>query len=133
MAAAGNGSFIFPAFQATSDGMMAAVRLLEYLALSDTPLSAIVADLPPFYTLHQAISCPWEAKGIVMRRISQHFRHEEIDNTDGIKIRFGKSDWVLLLSDPDYPLFQVYVQAPSQPLVSERMASFVNLVLELQK
>ncbi|MGC8878904.1 MAG: sugar phosphate nucleotidyltransferase [Anaerolineae bacterium] len=133
MAATGNGGFIFPAFQATSDGMMAAVRLLEYLALSDTTLSAVVAELPPFYTLHQAISCPWETKGIVMRRISQYFQNEEIDNTDGIKIRFGKSDWVLLLSDPDYPLFQVYAQAPSQPLVSERMASFVNLVLELQK
>ncbi len=133
MAAAGNGGFIFPDFQATSDGMMAAVRLLEYLALSDTTLSTIVAELPSFYTLHQAVSCPWEAKGIVMRRMSQYFHNEEIDSTDGIKVRFGKSDWVLLLSDPDYPLFQVYAQAPSQSLVSERMISFVNLVLELQK
>ena len=68
-----------------------------------------------------------------MRRLNQHFRQEELDTTDGIKIRFGADDWALLLSDPDYPLFQVYAQAPSQSQVSERMAKFVEMVVEMQK
>ena len=133
LAASGSGDFVFPAFQATTDALMAAARLLEFLALSRTTLSAVVAELPPFHMLHQAVSCPWEAKGIVMRRLNQRFRLEEVDMTDGIKIRFGPNDWGLLLSDPDYPLFQVYAQAPSPSLVSERMAEFVDLVVQLQK
>jgi mannose-1-phosphate guanylyltransferase / phosphomannomutase len=133
MAASGSGDLVFPRFQATSDGLMAAAKLLEFLALHRTTLSEVVAGLPSFDTLHQAVSCPWEAKGIVMRRLNQRFRQGEIDTTDGVKIRFGKSDWVLLLSDPDYPLFQIYAQAPSQSQVTERMARFVEIVMELQK
>jgi mannose-1-phosphate guanylyltransferase/phosphomannomutase len=133
LAASGSGDFVFPSFQATADGLMAAAKLLELLALNQTTLSAVVAGLPRFHVLHQAVSCPWEAKGTVMRRLSQRFRKEEVDNRDGIKIRFGPGDWALLLSDPDYPLFQAYAQAPTQSQVHERMAKFVDLVVELQK
>lgn len=133
LAANGSGDFSFPTFQPTADGLMAAARLLEYLAVNETALSAVVADLPPFHMLHQAVSCPWEAKGIVMRRLHQHFRQEALDTTDGIKIRFDAGDWALLLSDPDYPLFQVYAQAPTPAGVSDRIAQFVDIVLDLQK
>jgi mannose-1-phosphate guanylyltransferase / phosphomannomutase len=133
LATTGSGEFVFPAFQPTSDGLMAAARLLELLAINETTLSAVIADLPPFHTLHQAVSCPWEAKGIVMRRLHQQFRQEELETTDGIKIRFDRGDWVLLLSDPDYPLFQVYAQAPSLAQVSDRIAKFMDMVVELQK
>ena len=133
LAANGSGDFIFPAFQPTADGMMAAARLLQYLAVTGMTLSGVVAGLPPFHTLHQAVSCPWEAKGIVMRRLNQRFRNETLDTTDGVKIRFGTKEWVLLLSDPDYPLFQVYAQAPTLPRLTDRVAQFVDLVLELQK
>ena len=46
LAASGSGDFVFPKFQETGDGLMAAARLLELLALNQTALSAIVAEFP---------------------------------------------------------------------------------------
>ena len=132
LATDGSGSFIFPKFQTTSDGLMAAAKLLEYLALQQTTLSEVVAGLPPFHMAHQAVACPWEAKGIVMRRVSQYFKHEQIDTTDGIKVKFSDTEWALLISDADYPLFEIYAEAGSPAQVADLMANFVQLVTDLQ-
>src|SRR5690606_3608254 len=42
----GTGSFIFPDFQPAVDGLMATVRLLEYLSVRGMPVSEIVSYLP---------------------------------------------------------------------------------------
>jgi mannose-1-phosphate guanylyltransferase/phosphomannomutase len=132
LAADGSGQFIFPQFQPASDGLMAAAKLLEFLTAQNTTLSEVLDSLPTFHMAHQTVSCPWEAKGNVMRRLHQHFNHDKVDMTDGIKIRFGDSDWVLLLPDPDHPLFQVYAEGVSPTKVSELVARFVGLVIDLQ-
>lgn len=133
MAANGSGEFIFPEFQATSDGLMATAKLLESLALQQTNLSEVVAGLPAFHMERQTVSCPWEAKGIVMRRLNQHFHPDQIDTTDGIKVRFNKTDWVLLLPDPDFPLFQIYAEAASQSQAEALITRIVDMVADLQK
>jgi mannose-1-phosphate guanylyltransferase/phosphomannomutase len=133
MAANGSGEFIFPGFQATSDGLMATAKLLESLALQQTTLSEVVAGLPPFHMERQTVSCPWEAKGIVMRRLNQHFHQDQIDTTDGIKVRFNKTDWVLLLPDPDFPLFQIHAEAASQSQAEALITRIVDMVADLQK
>ncbi len=67
MAADGTGNFVFPQFQAAIDGLMATVKLLEFLATQQTTLADVVAGLPAFHVSHKEVSCPWEAKGTVMR------------------------------------------------------------------
>ena len=48
----GAGHFIFPDLQPVSDGLLATVRLLEYLGLRQAAVSEIVADLPIFFMAH---------------------------------------------------------------------------------
>lgn len=132
LAADGAGNFIFPQFQTTSDGLMATAKLLEYLAIQEASLSQVVAGLPPYHMAHRSVACPWEVKGMVMRRISQHFQREQIDTTDGIRIRFNEDEWALLVSDPDYPLFQVYAEARTEAQVAELVADFTQLITDLQ-
>ncbi len=133
MSANGQGGFIFPHFQATGDGLIAAAKLLEMLALQNVGLSQVIADLPAFHMSHQKVACPWEAKGIVMRRLNQHFSRHSVDLTDGIKIRFDQSEWVLVLPDEDRPLFRLYAQGKSPAGAADLIARFVGLVTDLQK
>lgn len=133
MAADGRGSFIFPQFQCASDGLMATAKLLEFLATQNTTLSEVIASLPAFEVLHEQVSCQWEAKGTVMRRLNEHSQHDRLDTTDGVKIRLSDTEWVLILPDPDRPLFQIYAESSSHAQAKALIQKYAELVEELQE
>jgi mannose-1-phosphate guanylyltransferase/phosphomannomutase len=111
MAADGMGNYVFPQFQSTIDGLMASVKLLEFLATHRTSLADLVAQQPAFHVAQREVSCPWEAKGTVMRLLNQQYKDHRAELIDGIKILLGEGEWVLILPDPDYPRFHVYAEA----------------------
>jgi mannose-1-phosphate guanylyltransferase/phosphomannomutase len=133
MAADGRGSFIFPKFQCASDGLMALAKLLEFLATQRTALSEVITSLPPYKVIHESVPCPWETKGTVMRRLNEHSQHEQVDTTDGVKIKFNETEWVLVLPDPDYPLFQIYAESTSQAQAMALVQKYADLVKKLQE
>ncbi len=132
MATDGMGNFAFPEFQPAIDGLMATVKLLEYLATQQTSLASVVAELPPFHTAHREVPCPWEAKGTVMRLLNQQYKDRRDDLIDGIKIVLGEQEWVLILPDPDYPKFHVYGEAGNSTEAEELVDRYVRIVQGLQ-
>jgi mannose-1-phosphate guanylyltransferase/phosphomannomutase len=133
MAADGSGSFIFPEFQCASDGLMAIAKLLEFLAIQQTTLSQVLASLPPFQVAYKQVTCPWEVKGSVMRRLNEHSQHGQVQTTDGVKVWFNEAEWVLVLPDPDRPLFQIYAESASQTQAVALAQKYADLVKELQE
>ncbi len=133
MAADGSGSFIFPQFQCASDGLMAIAKLLEFLATQETSLSDVIAALPSFQVAHERILCPWDAKGTVMRRLNELGQHGQVDTTDGVKVRLNETEWVLVLPDPDRPLFQIYAESVSPARAKALTEQYVELVKKLQE
>jgi mannose-1-phosphate guanylyltransferase/phosphomannomutase len=133
MAADGVGNFVFPQFQAAIDGLMAAVKLLEFLATQQTTLADVVEGLPPFHVSHREVSCPWEAKGTVMRLLNQQYKDRRADLIDGIKILLGEGEWVLVLPDPDFPRFHVYAEARSDSEAEELTERYTRIVEGLQE
>jgi mannose-1-phosphate guanylyltransferase/phosphomannomutase len=133
MAADGAGNFVFPRFQPTIDGLMAAVKLLEFLAAQQTSLADVVAELPSFHVGHREVSCPWEAKGTVMRLLNQQYKDRRADLIDGIKILLGEGEWVLILPDPDFPRFHVYAEAQAEGEVQELVERYVRIVEGLRE
>ena len=129
----GSGEFTFPAFQATPDGLVAAVKLLEFLAQQGASLSEVITSLPTCQMGQHRVPCPGEAKGIVMRRLTQEFSSQQTDTTDGLKIRFDDSEWVLILPDQDRPILRIYAEASSQAQAAALIARFTELVADLQK
>ena len=132
MAADGAGNFVFPHFQAAIDGLMATVKLLEFLAVHNTDLAAEVDGLPAFHLAHRDVSCPWEAKGRVMRLLNQQYKDRRAELIDGIRILLGEGEWVLVLPDPDYPKFHIYAEAPNGKQVQELVDRYVRIVEGLQ-
>lgn len=110
----GTGNFIFPAFQPAVDGIMAAVRLLQYLAVRNEPMSEIVRKLPKSYVAADRVNCPAEAKGLVMRKLNEEYAGCDIDVTDGIKLFLTPAEWIHIAPDADYPYFSLTAEAGSQ-------------------
>ncbi len=121
LAVDGTGTFIFPYFQPVSDGFMATAKLLEFLATCQQPLSELVDHLPRLTMSASHVSCPWELKAGVMRRLTEV--HPDCEVQDGVKVVYGPREWVLLRGDPDFPYIQITVEATSD----ERLAELLEL------
>ena len=118
----GAGHFIFPDLHPVSDGLLATVRLLEYLGLRQAAVSEIVADLPMFFMAHHRVDCPWEAKGTVMRLLNQSYHGDGVVTIDGLKIHLGAEEWVHIGPNPERPLFEIRAEAGD----SERATALVK-------
>jgi mannose-1-phosphate guanylyltransferase/phosphomannomutase len=133
MAADGMGNFVFPRFQPTIDGLMAAVKLLEFLATQQTNLADVVAELPPYHLRHREVSCPWETKGTVMRLLNQQYKDRRAELVDGIKVLLGEGEWVLILPDPDYPKFHIHAEAGSEGEAQDLVDRYARIVEGLRE
>lgn len=110
----GMGNFIFPDFQPAVDGMLAAVRLLEYMAVRRMPLSQVIRYLPPVYMARASVMCGWDSKGRVMRLLHNHYKNHTVENVDGLKIHLSDGEWAHLSPNPDKPQFEVLVEGATQ-------------------
>jgi mannose-1-phosphate guanylyltransferase/phosphomannomutase len=132
MATDGGGNYVFPRFHPALDGIMATAKLLEFLATQQTTLAEVVAGLPAFHVGHREVSCPWEAKGTVMRLLNQEYKDRRAELIDGIKILLGDREWVLILPDPDYPRFHVYAEGRNDSEAQELVSRYVRIIEGLQ-
>jgi mannose-1-phosphate guanylyltransferase/phosphomannomutase len=124
LAVDGAGQFVFPSFQPAVDGMIAAVRLLEYMANRRLHLSEVTGYLPSAHLARSSILCPWEAKGKVMRLLLQQAKDQMVENIDGLKIHLNESEWVHLTPNSDKPRFEVLAEASSPGRAAELVAEY---------
>jgi mannose-1-phosphate guanylyltransferase/phosphomannomutase len=132
MATDGNGSFIWPEFQAVVDGMMTVAKLLEFMTLQKISLQSALAEVPPYYLAESEVTCPWDAKGKVMRLLNQQYKERLAEQIDGVRIVLGDGEWVLVLPDADNPLFHVYAQARSDEQASGLVMRYRRIVESFQ-
>jgi len=127
------GGFIFPAFQPAFDAMLASVKLLEMLARSELTIHEAIRLVPQRMMARDQVPCPWERKGRVMRTLLESTAGEQVELTDGVKIRLG-ADWVILYPDPDKPTFHILAEASArgraEQLVGRYRAQLAGWVAE---
>ncbi len=129
----GAGNYICPEFQPAIDGLMAVAKLLEFLATQNTTLSEVVDGLPTYHLAEREVACPWEVKGVVMRRLNERFREGRGPQIDGVKISLNGGEWVLILPDPDRPLCHVYAEAGSDEQAAGLADQYATIVQDLQQ
>lgn len=121
MAGDEGGGFIYPAFHGGFDAMLALARLIRLLQRKGTRLSELVDDLPAFHLAYAAVDCPWDAKGAVMRALTEKTRPgQSTELMDGLKI-FDEHHWVYVQPDAFEPMIHIYVESPDGQ-VSQRLA-----------
>ena len=111
LVADGSGNFIFPDFQPAVDGMMAVVRLLEYLAVRQKTVSQVVAYLPKFHLARCRVDCPWDVKAKIMRQLNARYAGQPMQNIDGLKLHLDNQEWVHFAPDPERPVLEIVAEA----------------------
>lgn len=128
----GQGSFIFPQFQPTADGLYTVAKLMELTALAQTRFTQGIKNLPRYAMASTRVPCRWEDKGRVMRILNEQYRDSSIRQIDGVKIDLGKGEWALILPDADRPLFHVIAEADSDAEARQLVDKYSGLVQGLQ-
>jgi mannose-1-phosphate guanylyltransferase/phosphomannomutase len=109
-----DGHYVFPAFLPAPDCFITLARALELF--HEKPLSAVRARFGETFggVKRRRLECPWSAKGRVMRGLAEKFGGDaDAILTDGVKLNLNEG-WVLMLPDPDNPLFYVYAEADAE-------------------
>jgi mannose-1-phosphate guanylyltransferase/phosphomannomutase len=124
------GDFIFPGFMPAYDGIMSLFKLMEYLAISNNSLSSIVSGLPAYHMSTSDTFCPWDKKGLVMRRVLDYAKGKETEMIDGVKIH-NDNGWLLVLPDPDEPKVIIYAESDTQESADSEVNSFTNFIEDI--
>ncbi|ABK97668.1 mannose-1-phosphate guanyltransferase [Pelobacter propionicus] len=132
LAGSTDGRFALPVFQASFDGMFAIARLIELAAASGGPLSRSLADLPECAYLQTSISCPWEMKGGIMRKMSEDSLDKEATFIDGIKVHFG-DEWILLLPDQHSHYIHIVAEGKDHKSAQRLLAEYQKKVESWKK
>lgn len=126
----GTGSFIFPDFMPAVDGMMATVRLLEYLAVRSMPVSEIVRYLPPIHVARGSVQCAWDLKATVMRQLAEAYKTSPMEAIDGLKVHLADGAWVHMSPHIEKPAMEIVVEANSQQLAEEIVQQTLQQIIE---
>lgn len=124
----------YPYLEMTYDPMIAALLLLELVALEDRPLYELRERLPRANTHSASLPCSVEEKASVMRMLSSMTLPEgaRMEMTDGVKI-LRDNAWVLILPDAALPLIHFYADGDSVEARDAILDEFVLMVKKFKK
>jgi len=115
------------------DAIYASLRLLEILAKSGQPLSALLADLPrSVSTPELRVDCPDDRKFSIAEKATAYFReHYDTIEVDGVRIRFPEG-WGLIRASNTQPALVLRFEAPSAAKLNEYRAIVEGKLKELE-
>src|SRR5207247_1986540 len=108
-----DGGYAFPRFLPSFDATATLVHLLGLLAQQATPLSKVVAQLPPVHIVHERVVTPWERKGSVVETLVDRTRERELVLVDGVKVLHDQG-WALVRPDDEEPLVHVWAEGRNE-------------------
>lgn len=124
------GGFIFPEFLFATDAMYSVAKILEMMATTGWRIGEVDQSTLRLYRASRTVSCPWQAKGRVMRFAMNASEQHERQLVDGIKILFAKDTWVLLIPSKEHEVFMVYSEAPTQEQADQIASEYEEKVVQ---
>ncbi|EPR13682.1 mannose-1-phosphate guanyltransferase [Ruminiclostridium papyrosolvens] len=109
------------------DAIAGLVKIIEYMCASGITLNQLLLEIPKIYIDKKSIYCPWELKGMVMRRIINDNKDKKAELLDGIKL-YLEDGWVLIIPDADTPAFKIISEGSSAVAAKEHCVRFHNIV-----
>lgn len=109
----GNGGVIDPRICLVRDSLSAASLVLQLLAATGKPLSALVAELPRYAMIKQKFDCPKERIDAAVAAIAKAFAGERQNRADGVRIDFADA-WVHVRPSNTEPIVRLIAEAPTE-------------------
>ncbi len=118
-------------FAMNFDPIEAFVRIVDYIAVSETSLERIVDCIPDFHIIKKEVNCSWSAKGKVIRAIIEE-NSNSVETIEGVKV-VGDKGWVLVLPDAEKPVCKVIGEGYTQEFAHELTDIFVDKVKSISQ
>jgi len=102
------------------DATYAALRMIEIVADSDRPLSALLEDVPRTHATPEIrVDCADDVKFAVVQRVLDHYKRErEVLDVDGARVRF-EHGWGLVRASNTQPALVLRFEAGSPSQLDE--------------
>ena len=108
----GNGGVIWPEIHPCRDSLTATALMLEMLAESQEPLSALAAAFRTYHLVKDKMDCPAELAFRAVVELRHRYQGENISTLDGLKISWPDS-WVHLRPSNTEPIIRLLAESPS--------------------
>ena len=109
-----NGGVFYGPHQAVRDGAMTTALILNIMAETGEKLSKLVAEQPQYFIEKGKIDCPDEKKEILLQKLYEEVKGENISTIDGVKIWFSDNSAILIRPSGTEPVFRLYAEAKNQ-------------------
>ncbi|HOJ23265.1 MAG TPA: phosphoglucosamine mutase [Armatimonadota bacterium] len=110
----GSGGIVLPRMHHVFDSTAAIAYILDYLARTDRPISALAGSIPRYYMVKERVPCPPERAPAVMARLREMVDERpdlgNVDFTDGIRLERGRS-WVHLRPSMTEPVLRIIAES----------------------
>ncbi|HSB57150.1 MAG TPA: phosphoglucosamine mutase [Nitrosopumilaceae archaeon] len=107
-----NGGFMYGKHNQVRDGAMTMAIALDLLATSKKSISEELALLPPSFTTKGKVVCTKDDAAKLIENLKEEDHNK--DTTDGIKIIFDESNWVMIRPSGTEPIVRIYAESDSQ-------------------
>jgi phosphomannomutase len=107
---------VFPEFWPWADGILAAAKLIEFVAAEGKPISEILAEKIPDYPMfHEEFWCPEEKKQEFVRSASEYILKnlsevQEVLDFDGFRLNRENGSWILVRASGTEPKLRLVVE-----------------------
>jgi len=121
-----NGGFMYGKHNHVRDGAMTMVIALNLLANSKKSMSEEIKLLPPSFTTKSKIECSKDEATKIIQTLNNE--EQKKDTTDGIKIIFDKSSWVMVRPSGTEPIIRIYAESNSQENLDELFTKYIEKI-----
>jgi len=121
-----NGGFMYGKHNQVRDGSMTMAIALNLLANSAKTISEEIKLLPPSFTTKSKVECSKEEATKIIQTLNNEEGKKDI--TDGIKIVFDKSKWVMVRPSGTEPIVRIYAESNSQENLDELFTKYMEKI-----
>lgn len=124
----GSGGIIFPPVGYFRDSLSGIALTLELLANENKTLDAILAELPKYIMKKEKIEIS-EPPTKILEKIKEHYKTEDINEIDGIRINFKNGSWVAVRGSNTEPVLRIFGEGHTEDEI-EAIFSEVHLTFK---
>ncbi|MDZ7613892.1 MAG: phosphoglucosamine mutase [Flavobacteriaceae bacterium] len=110
----GNGGIIYPESHYGRDALVGIALFLTHLAKTKLSCKALRDTYPAYYmSKNKIVLTPAIDVDDILKKITTHYKNEQVNLTDGVKIDF-KEEWVHLRKSNTEPIIRIYTESTTE-------------------
>ena len=122
-----NGGIIFPAVHYCRDSYMGMAFLLDRMAETGSPLSALAGTLPTYYRRIEKFTFEHGRLGPIMQELETLFAGSQVDRSDGLKLT-TPDGWLHMRASNTEPVLRLAAEARSAHRLEELYSKAARVV-----